>query len=133
MCICIHLQPPSESFHVNMASPSLPRSLPMQGGFAAIDSALSEVDRKDVRGIGISGQQHGFVPMDGDGQVSFSGMPLFTCLAMPSGCCNFACHQIRLYIWGMQRLTDARILTHFDIAQLWCRVESAWKAEHLSD
>ena len=43
----------------------------MQGGFAAIDSALSEVDRKDVRGIGISGQQHGFVPMDGDGQVSF--------------------------------------------------------------
>ena len=43
----------------------------MQGGFAAIDSALSEVDRKKVRGIGISGQQHGFVPMDGDGQVSF--------------------------------------------------------------
>ena len=35
-----------------------------------MDSALSEVDRKDVRGIGISGQQHGFVPMDGDGQVA---------------------------------------------------------------
>ena len=43
----------------------------VQGGFAAIDSALSEVDRKDVRGIGISGQQHGFVPMDGDGQVAY--------------------------------------------------------------
>ena len=42
----------------------------IQGGFAAIDSALAEVDRKDVRGIGISGQQHGFVPMDGDGQVA---------------------------------------------------------------
>ena len=42
----------------------------VQGGFAAIDSALSEVDRKDVRGIGISGQQHGFVPMDADGQVA---------------------------------------------------------------
>ena len=43
----------------------------LQGGFAAIDSALSEVDRKDVRGIGISGQQLGFVPMDGDGQVAY--------------------------------------------------------------
>ena len=42
----------------------------VQGSYAAIDSALSEVDRKDVRGIGISGQQHGFVPMDGDGQAS---------------------------------------------------------------
>lgn len=41
----------------------------VQGGFAAINEALSEVDRKDVKGIGISGQQHGFVPMDGDGQV----------------------------------------------------------------
>jgi len=41
----------------------------VQGGFAAINEALSEVNRKDVKGIGISGQQHGFVPMDGDGQV----------------------------------------------------------------
>ena len=40
-----------------------------QGGFAAIDTALASVDRKDVRGIGISGQQHGFVPLDGEGQV----------------------------------------------------------------
>ena len=45
-------------------------SFVFQGGFAAIDAALNEVDRKDVKGIGISGQQHGFVPMDGDGQVS---------------------------------------------------------------
>ncbi|EIE20766.1 Xylulokinase [Coccomyxa subellipsoidea C-169] len=44
-------------------------SLWIEGGFAAIQSALSEVDRKDVKGIGISGQQHGFVPMDGEGQV----------------------------------------------------------------
>ena len=41
-----------------------------QGGFAAIDAALSTVDRKAVKGIGISGQQHGFVPMDGDGKVT---------------------------------------------------------------
>ncbi|CAK0770836.1 hypothetical protein CVIRNUC_003807 [Coccomyxa viridis] len=65
-------------------------SLWIEGGFAAIDSALSEVDRKDVRGIGISGQQHGFVPMDGDGQVIRN-------------------------------------------AKLWCDVESAEEAEHLSN
>lgn len=51
--------------------------LHVQGGFSAIDSALSEVNRKDVRGIGISGQQHGFVPMDGDGKVNLDcGMSL---------------------------------------------------------
>lgn len=60
--------------------------LPVQGGFAAINSALSEVDRKDVRGIGISGQQHGFVPMDGDGQVDIChGMPFCnSCLCTAS-------------------------------------------------
>lgn len=59
--------------------------IPVQGGFAAINSALSEVDRKDVRGIGISGQQHGFVPMDGDGQVDIChGMPSCnSCLCTP--------------------------------------------------
>ncbi len=46
--------------------------LARQGGFAAIDEALSTVDRKDVKGIGVSGQQHGFVPLDGDGQVDHS-------------------------------------------------------------
>ena len=55
----------------------------MQGGFAAIDSALASVDRKDVRGIGISGQQHGFVPMDGEGQVA-------TCFPLSIQCCAFS-------------------------------------------
>ena len=41
----------------------------MQEGFEAINSALSSVDRKQVKGIGISGQQHGFVPVDSKGQV----------------------------------------------------------------
>ena len=41
-----------------------------QGGFAAIKTALKEIDRDEVRGIGISGQQHGFVPLDEHGGVS---------------------------------------------------------------
>jgi xylulokinase len=38
---------------------------------AAMKSALSAIgtDRKCVKGIGVSGQQHGFVPLDGDGKV----------------------------------------------------------------
>lgn len=40
---------------------------------AALESALAEtlrtVDRRLVRAISVSGQQHGFVPLDGDGQV----------------------------------------------------------------
>ena len=40
---------------------------------AALDTVLSEVARQvdgsRVRGIGVSGQQHGFVPLDGKGQV----------------------------------------------------------------
>ncbi len=40
---------------------------------AALDSTLREVgaviDRSRVRGIGVSGQQHGFVPLDGAGEV----------------------------------------------------------------
>ena len=37
----------------------------------AIEGALktSKVDRGDVRSIGVSGQQHGFVPLDGEGEV----------------------------------------------------------------
>jgi xylulokinase len=39
----------------------------------ALDSALrgvlAQVDRSRVRGIGVSGQQHGFVPLDADGEV----------------------------------------------------------------
>lgn len=34
-----------------------------------IRAAIAKVDRKRVRGIGISGQQHGFVPLDGKGAV----------------------------------------------------------------
>ena len=41
----------------------------MQEGFEAIHSALSNVDRKRVKGIGISGQQHGFVPVDKNGEA----------------------------------------------------------------
>ena len=29
----------------------------------------AKIDPKDVRGIGVSGQQHGLVPLDGDGRV----------------------------------------------------------------
>ena len=40
---------------------------------AALDTVLLEVaakiDRSQVRGIGISGQQHGFVPLDAEGEV----------------------------------------------------------------
>jgi len=40
---------------------------------AALDQVLGEVcakiDRKRVRGIGVSGQQHGFVPLDAQGEV----------------------------------------------------------------
>lgn len=35
----------------------------------AIIKALSSVDKSAVRGIGISGQQHGFVPLDSEGKV----------------------------------------------------------------
>jgi len=35
----------------------------------AIGEVLAKVDRSRVRGIGVSGQQHGFVPLDADGQV----------------------------------------------------------------
>jgi xylulokinase len=44
----------------------------IQGGFEAINAALSKVDRKQVKGIGISGQQHGFVPVDKKGKVGCS-------------------------------------------------------------
>lgn len=34
-----------------------------------LDQVLAEVDRSQVIGIGVSGQQHGFVPLDADGAV----------------------------------------------------------------
>src|ERR1700677_699722 len=36
---------------------------------AAIGEVASKVDRSRVRGIGVSGQQHGFVPLDEKGEV----------------------------------------------------------------
>ncbi|MES1168159.1 MAG: FGGY family carbohydrate kinase, partial [Oleiharenicola lentus] len=40
---------------------------------AALDSVIAQVaakiDRAQVRGIGVSGQQHGFVPLDAAGEV----------------------------------------------------------------
>ncbi|KAK9842150.1 hypothetical protein WJX84_001783 [Apatococcus fuscideae] len=44
-------------------------SLWIEGGFSAMKAALSAVDPKKVKGIGISGQQHGFVPLDRNGAV----------------------------------------------------------------
>ena len=40
-----------------------------QGGVAALKAALQSVDRKSVKALSISGQQHGFVPVDQQGQV----------------------------------------------------------------
>ena len=40
-----------------------------QGGVAALNAALQSVDRKSVKALSISGQQHGFVPIDQQGQV----------------------------------------------------------------
>jgi xylulokinase len=34
-----------------------------------LDGLLNQIDRSAVRGIGISGQQHGFVPLDANGKV----------------------------------------------------------------
>ncbi len=36
---------------------------------AAIGEVAAKIDRSRVRGIGVSGQQHGFVPLDGEGRV----------------------------------------------------------------
>ena len=41
----------------------------LQEGFEAIKEAVGKIDRSDVKAIGISGQQHGFVPVDEHGQV----------------------------------------------------------------
>ena len=38
----------------------------------------AKIDPKDVRGIGVSGQQHGLVPLDGDGTVSYTHLTLPT-------------------------------------------------------
>ena len=40
-----------------------------QGGAAAISAALDGKDASRVKAIGVSGQQHGLVPLDADGQV----------------------------------------------------------------
>lgn len=36
---------------------------------SALADVLRQIDPQSVRGIGVSGQQHGFVPLDGEGQV----------------------------------------------------------------
>ena len=51
------------------ASRALENNLFGQGGLEAMNSALKGVARKEVKGIGISGQQHGFVPVDDKGDV----------------------------------------------------------------
>eukprot|EP00891_Asterochloris_glomerata_P002942 jgi/Astpho2/2942/Aster-01084 len=44
-------------------------SLWIEGGIAALSEALANVDKAAVKSLGISGQQHGFVPVDKDGEV----------------------------------------------------------------
>ncbi|KAK9817151.1 hypothetical protein WJX72_010395 [[Myrmecia] bisecta] len=46
-----------------------PASLWIEGGTTAMKSALASVDRKQVKAVGVSGQQHGFVPVDKNGKV----------------------------------------------------------------
>eukprot|EP00877_Chromochloris_zofingiensis_P014117 jgi/Chrzof1/895/Cz01g32300.t1 len=41
----------------------------IEGSLSAIKAALSSVDRSKVRGIGVSGQQHGLVALDKNGEV----------------------------------------------------------------
>lgn len=48
------------------------RSCILQGGVAALNEALSTVDRHSVKALSISGQQHGFVPVDKSGEVNGS-------------------------------------------------------------
>ena len=41
----------------------------------ALKSSFSQIDsdiRKDIKAIGVSGQQHGFVPIDSDGNVLYN-------------------------------------------------------------
>ena len=47
----------------------------LQGGMAALSEALANVDKASVKSLGISGQQHGFVPVDKDGEVSMNHAP----------------------------------------------------------
>ena len=47
----------------------------LQGGMAALSEALANVDKAAVKSLGISGQQHGFVPVDKDGEVSMEHAP----------------------------------------------------------
>ena len=93
-----------------------PLQLHLQGGFEAINSALSKVDRKQVKGIGISGQQHGFVPVDRHGQVR---LPTFALLCSYSDC--------------LQMPDGVRALQVIRNAKLWCDVESAKEAATLSE
>eukprot|EP00891_Asterochloris_glomerata_P002943 jgi/Astpho2/2943/Aster-01085 len=46
-------------------------SLWIEGGIAALSEALANVDKAAVKSLGISGQQHGFVPVDKDGELVF--------------------------------------------------------------
>ena len=58
-----------------MSAPRAARQSPLfatQGGVAALNQALDSVDRKNVKALSISGQQHGFVPVDKHGQVSLT-------------------------------------------------------------
>lgn len=41
-----------------------------QAALRAAGAALAAVDRRRVRAIGVSGQQHGLVVLDGAGQVT---------------------------------------------------------------
>ncbi len=60
---------------------------------AALNEALSSVDRKSVKALSISGQQHGFVPVDKSGEVCVWLLVLIarhTDIVMPA-CCAKRC------------------------------------------
>ena len=59
----------------------------LQGGIAALSEALANVDKAAVKSLGISGQQHGFVPVDKDGEVSLEHAP-----AAGAGCLHVRAH-----------------------------------------
>ena len=62
-----------------------------QGGVAALNEALSSVDRKSVKALSISGQQHGFVPVDKSGEVCIWLLVFIdrhTGIVMPACCAN---------------------------------------------
>ncbi len=108
---------------VPAASASAPRCSPAQGGVAAIRQALAQVDRRAVKAVAVSGQQHGLVALDASGQVRPPARraagrcpPPFSSPAQPPAA--VAAHPL--------------ITQVLRPAKLWCDTESAAEAAELS-